>query len=515
MVVFFLKGEDSVTPKKRKRKNSTPKTTRKRKVSNSIEKPATKTPVVESQPQSQGEQDSILVHIPESQLVHISSTGNSTYTSSVSAAKRKQVPATSVFVPIYINTPVKNYRCHKCNVAFKSAEERQVHNKLHKPLFKCNDCTKRFFTPEGLQMHQNTDPHHYACDQCEKVLPSTAKLARHKVIHVTDKKFVCDICEKCYRTEQNLRSHKYTVHAAEKKHKCSYCGKAFARKDKLTRHEYIHTPNRPNFVCPFRAHTGCTRTFYREDKLKRHLFTHSKEKPYKCERCGRGFARRDNLRDHMRTHTGVYTHMCDLCNKGFLAPNKLKKHLQTLHGYPITDGKPLSAEVDSKPCDMGLPTQALTETQRQTPLGKPELETPKNTEKVEVPTQSFEKSAAVSKEQMTLAGEAERHVEVPVEEQGPIKLTGDETLNSSSGSTSESEGEQSPKGLSANTKLSWEPVRPVTTSQNSTLPALNSSLPLPPPLLPSSRFQGRQTPELLAIPSELLSIVQGIESSRV
>lgn len=456
------------------------------------------------------------MHIPETQLVHISPAGASTATAAPSSARRKQVPATSVFVPIYVTNPPKTYRCHRCNAVFKTLEERQEHTRLHKPLYKCNDCSRRFFSPEALQTHQNTDSHQYPCEQCDKVLPSVAKLERHKVVHVTDKNFVCDICERCYRTEQNLRSHKYTVHAAEKKHKCSYCGKAFARKDKLTRHEYIHTPNRPNFVCPFRAHTGCTRTFYREDKLKRHLFTHSKEKPYKCEQCGRGFARRDNLRDHTRTHTGVYTHMCHLCNKGFLAPNKLKKHLQSSHGVVVSEGNSLPTMTEPRAAvnssEMELPSQVLTESPVRSPVfPKPRSEATENTDVVGVRA-----DIAVGEGQATAEQEIDVEEESSKDIQEHNKLSGEENPDSSDGSASESEAQDSTEDVANNTNtvLSPEPVTVPTgrVHRNLNLPALNSSLPQPPPLLPSSRFQGQQTPELLAIPTELLSIVRGLNS---
>lgn len=251
-----------------------------------------------------------------------------------SNALRKQ-EATSVFVPIYLtagNTK-KTFKCSKCPAQFRTKEERCDHGSLHKKHFKCSDCSKRYHTLEALEAHRANETHVHTCEECGKVFHSQIYLKRHQAVHVVERNFACDICQKRYTSQANCRAHKRSVHALVKKHVCDECGKAFARKDKLKRHQLIHIPypNRPVFPCPFRSHTGCTSTFYREDKLKRHLFTHSKEKPYKCSQCDKGFARKDNLNDHMKTHTKDFSYVCALCQKGFLGPAKLKKHLKAVH----------------------------------------------------------------------------------------------------------------------------------------------------------------------------------------
>ena len=329
MYFFFITGKPS---KRHKRKNSHPKTTRKRKSSSSQTANQVKGKEPRSKKSSTSTDEPVTVHIPESQLVHLTSGSAAAPSSTPQGSVVRKQGATSVFVPIYLNPPSKVYKCQRCPAVFSAINEKEDHYKMHKKEFKCSLCSKSFFTASGFEQHKANESHAHPCDDCGKVFTSTIQLKKHKTTHSTDRPFACEQCEKSFCSSANLRSHARTVHATEKKHKCPECGKAFARRDKMKRHSLIHYPDtRPTFTCPFRSHTGCMKTFYRDDKLKRHLFTHSKDKPFKCEKCNKGYARRDNLNDHMRIHTGNYSHTCRLCDKGFLGPHKLKKHMRSAH----------------------------------------------------------------------------------------------------------------------------------------------------------------------------------------
>ncbi|KAK3754002.1 hypothetical protein QZH41_009258 [Actinostola sp. cb2023] len=337
-------------PKKRhKRKNSTPKTTRKTVAANQL---------METSDNNDETSNTVTVHIPESQLVHLGTSGEPSLPDTSAPKGMRKQEATSVFVPIYLTNSKKTFKCSKCPAEFRSKEERGDHGSLHKKHFKCNDCSKRYYTVEALESHRANETHIHTCDRCSKVFHSQVYLKRHKAVHVEERNFACDICHKTYTSLANCRAHKRSVHAVVKKHVCDECGKAFARKDKLKRHQLIHIPypNRPVFPCPFRSHTGCTSTFYREDKLKRHLFTHSKEKPYKCDQCDKGFARRDNLNDHMKTHTKDFSYVCTLCQRGFLGPAKLKKHLKAVHPDEEYDFETLAQRAREAPTMASLKT---------------------------------------------------------------------------------------------------------------------------------------------------------------
>lgn len=86
--------------------------------------------------------------------------------------------------------------------------------------------------------------------------------------------FVCDICNKSYKTKSTLKTHQLT-HGA-KTFLCSECGKDFATKSALFSHQKVHT----------------------------------REKPYTCGICSKSFAYTGSFDTHMLLHTGVKKYVC-------------------------------------------------------------------------------------------------------------------------------------------------------------------------------------------------------------
>ena len=85
----------------------------------------------------------------------------------------------------------------------------------------------------------------------------------------------------------------------------------------------------------------CNKYFCGEYELKRHIKTvHNHEKvtqksltpkPYACEMCPKAFAEPSKLKVHIRTHTGERPSPCVQCCKAFSEASKLKKHVLSMH----------------------------------------------------------------------------------------------------------------------------------------------------------------------------------------
>ncbi|XP_021001758.2 uncharacterized protein [Parasteatoda tepidariorum] len=77
--------------------------------------------------------------------------------------------------------------------------------------------------------------------------------------------FTCNICEKCFNTNYNLKRHTLQVHEKKNAHSCTDCSKKFARKSDLLRHrDSVHSTEK--ISCKM-----CATEFSRKDNLDHHL----------------------------------------------------------------------------------------------------------------------------------------------------------------------------------------------------------------------------------------------------
>uniref|UniRef100_A0A671MQN5 Transcription factor E4F1 n=1 Tax=Sinocyclocheilus anshuiensis TaxID=1608454 RepID=A0A671MQN5_9TELE len=81
----------------------------------------------------------------------------------------------------------------------------------------------------------------YICDICEKTFKTTNILRAHMFTHTDQKDFKCEICQTAFRTKGSLIRHNRR-HTDERPYRCNQCGLAFRESGALTRHLKSLTP---------------------------------------------------------------------------------------------------------------------------------------------------------------------------------------------------------------------------------------------------------------------------------
>ena len=146
------------------------------------------------------------------------------------------------------NLPNKPFQCPDCEKKFSQKAKLVEHLNRHRgtPQFLCRWCNKGFYQKDRLKTHEfnhtgerpfkcsvcqyecrrqyelnrHTKIHdeqardklmHFVCE-CGKKNYSQAELERHKMTHLTEKKFKCHICLKDLKTKYTLMSHLAGIH---------------------------------------------------------------------------------------------------------------------------------------------------------------------------------------------------------------------------------------------------------------------------------------------------------------
>ena len=78
---------------------------------------------------------------------------------------------------------------------------------------------------------------------------------------------------------------------------CADCGKAFTNKSALAKHRLIHSSER-KYAC-----AQCDKSFKRQDHLNGHLLTHQDTKPFRCRapHCAKSYCDSRSLKRHVES----------------------------------------------------------------------------------------------------------------------------------------------------------------------------------------------------------------------
>ena len=148
---------------------------------------------------------------------------------------------------------------------------------------------------------------------------SNSTLNNDNDIHGKEIEFVCESCNKIFKTAKSLRMHKTWKHNT-----CEICNETFKNTDSLLKHgNEIHGT-----------------------KVK-----------YRCESCDKNFKTDKGLFLHERVHKGI-RYKCDFCDKVFTQINPLNSHIENYHkrkterNSKISNNKSTLANIDSDPIKM-------------------------------------------------------------------------------------------------------------------------------------------------------------------
>lgn len=229
--------------------------------------------------------------------------------------------------------------CLRCREAFATKGELKAHPCLR---------------PEGEQEGEGGPPprpKRHQCSICLKAFARPWSLSRHRLVHSTDRPFVCPDCGLAFRLASYLRQHR-RVHGplsllaplpgtGKKDDKSSggrnsgkgpeggeatECGGA-SEGGEGGQNGGDATPARPpagepRFWCP-----ECGKGFRRRAHLRQHGVTHSGARPFQCVRCQREFKRLADLARHAQVHAGgPAPHPCPRCPRRFSRAYSLLRH---------------------------------------------------------------------------------------------------------------------------------------------------------------------------------------------
>ncbi|MCP9264880.1 hypothetical protein DINM_020009 [Dirofilaria immitis] len=115
------------------------------------------------------------------------------------------------------------------------------------------------------------------------------------------------VCGKRFSDASSLKKY-CRIHISEKRFECDVYIKESSDASNLKRHRQIHTGEKS---------FNCEKEFSNASSLKRHRRKHTGEKPFNCSVCGKEFNDLSNMKKHHRKHTFERPFKYDVCDKKF------------------------------------------------------------------------------------------------------------------------------------------------------------------------------------------------------
>lgn len=197
-----------------------------------------------------------------------------------------------------------------------------------------------------LHIHKMNHSDKFQCGLCDKIIRRN-QLNYHIYCDPSiPKPFVCEVCQKAYRTADHYRYHVAT-HEPNGALDCPSCDKTFQNKVTLATHvRQNHSGLAPAYTCDV-----CNKPFFAAAKYKQHMQMHTDELPFKCLHCPRRFRLKENMSKHVNiTHSDARPFYCSGCDVGFKRNGAFKMHMRRIH----PDGALPKAVAHCKVCGAGF-----------------------------------------------------------------------------------------------------------------------------------------------------------------
>ena len=118
--------------------------------------------------------------------------------------------------------PEEKHPCRNCGVSFDSNALLVQHQQSHHN------------ASSSVQTSLRTSEGRYICDICNKTYRSRSILRTHRITHGTTKPFTCEFCQQGFNSFSNLKNHRYK-HTGQK-FPCDHCGKTYSSPGNLKTH---------------------------------------------------------------------------------------------------------------------------------------------------------------------------------------------------------------------------------------------------------------------------------------
>lgn len=227
----------------------------------------------------------------------------------------------------------KIHECEFCGLKCSTIKSLKVHKQKHSGKFKCNICVYSASSNSALKDHKlihNSDKN-FVCPHCCKRFKQRQALIAHVNSHqllndeIPSKTFRCDVCYKCFQTQEILQQHKQSHNG--RSFVCETCGSFFKNNVLLNAHKSTHEPkeNLPSYVCEI-----CDKRFSSKTLQMRHAKAHILKR-FDCKVCKASFTRKDSRELHMKKHYVTIPIQCHFCEQKFSLKRYLVRHLARKH----------------------------------------------------------------------------------------------------------------------------------------------------------------------------------------
>ena len=225
------------------------------------------------------------------------------------------------------------FPCHICGKLIRkdhlSAHMIRAHTKdKRNDAYICHICGTKYLTKRFYENHlrEHKGLKRITCNVCNKIFMSEENLKSHKLTHpAVPRPYKCRYCEATYTKDNHRKKHENIQHIRNYSKKCPDCGKLFLDRQRLKVHSVVHTKNK-RFECRV-----CNMKFTQRSSLARHRKIHTEDKKHECTECGLKFVQKYALTRHMLVHTGDKPHKCHQCPQSFRQIFGLTKHIRKYH----------------------------------------------------------------------------------------------------------------------------------------------------------------------------------------